>query len=1425
MKAKRWCLIAAFAAMVLFNGFDAFGDTVSGLGNITATGNAGTITQISYEGSDYDPAVDLVLGTTTIYDGSDNPVDPTYAYGDAVSPYADDFSFDKTVSTTDKTGTIYLETIFGANNSYDTFFAFENNGNDDASWYGVRADGSLTTGVWVDASATASATGYSTGIGSQALSGYVFTTSEPVAGIRILPGSSLGSSTDSIGFDMFSVSTFQSTASPEIISSAVTEATVGQLYSYDVEATGSPVPTFSLITSPAGMSINPASGLIEWTPAAAGDYDVTIVADNGIDPDDIQIFTISVTEQTTPPAGIKPITSITATGASGPDPIMLTSVTIDGYTVDVADLATGTGSGAGGSATYPVENADNFNINNFASLLNPHNIVNFDGTNFSDNNGNNPDFFIFENGGNDSGSIRAIFPDDSLGQPISLYSSDWGDTGFDSSVGSQNISGIGFEIRDLLDAAGNNLTNTTVIKGLQISSSTIDPSCVCAVVASSSQTPPEITSAAVTNAYAGVLYTYDVEATGTPAPNFSLITAPAGMTIDPASGLIEWTPAATGDYDVTVTADNGIAPADQQIFTISVNVTSGEPIVIMPLGDSITKGSGTCSPPDTYLNCTGYRDYLWNLLTNAGYNIGFVGSQGSEFQYQYTHDNDHEGHGGWTPSQIDDNIAGWLNTYDPEIILLHIGTNNTSQVSDVDDILDKIDAYEATNHHVTVLLARIINRYPYHSATTTFNNAVEANALNRITNGDDIIIVDMEDGAGINYSTDMVDTLHPNAAGYEKMANLWFSHLQDILVGDCPDTMTNYWKLEESSPDYIDSIGGNDATCEAGYCPDSQSGIVGNAMYFDGGDMVTVADYGIFNWGADDSFAIEFWMKKDTACGGTSSDYNNVIVGRASSGGNHWWVGVNCNSADGQGLVKFNLNDGSASLFSTTNVIDGAWHHIIAVRDGSGGTKYNRLYVDGELEDERAHNSTTSFDYTGEPLDIGWINLGGGGYYYQGLVDEIAIYNAALTLEDAQNHYSNGLAGQGYCQFINYEAPEITSTALTNGYVGELYEYDVEASGNPEPTFSLETAPAGMIIDPTSGLIEWTPSATGVYDVNVISSNGVEPNDFQFFDIDVTEPPSCPLGMAHYWMLDETTGPYVDFYGSADLSCTTCPTPQTGQVDGSQGFNGIDEKLESNSGYSNPTSEITVMAWVNPDYLPPGSPVDQDKGIVYKNGAFLLELESDHNYTVDFSVIVNGGNLLEYPASTEPVPVGQWTHIAGTYDGSEVKVYKNGVKVAGSTFGSGTIDNTSAPYQIGHSYYIGMDRYFEGKVDEVAVFDVALTETQINDLYQQGLAGSSYCNESEDDSDGDGIADSQDNCMEIYNPAQEDADMDGIGDECECSRANLDGEDPVNIIDLLFIIHGWQSSWSMADTNRDGIVDIEDLEQLAQWWLSNCSGY
>ena len=63
-----------------------------------------------------------------------------------------------------------------------------------------------------------------------------------------------------------------------------------------------------------------------------------------------------------------------------------------------------------------------------------------------------------------------------------------------------------------------------------------------------------------------------------------------------------------------------------------------------------------------------------------------------------------------------------------------------------------------------------------------------------------------------------------------------------------------------------------------------------------------------------------------------------------------------------------------------------------------------------------------------------------------------------------------------------------------------------------------------MAIDPNTGVISWTPTASGDYDITVNASNGVTPDAAQTFTIHVIDPITLPASTVAYWKLDETAG-------------------------------------------------------------------------------------------------------------------------------------------------------------------------------------------------------------------------------------------------------------------------------------------------------------
>jgi len=114
-----------------------------------------------------------------------------------------------------------------------------------------------------------------------------------------------------------------------------------------------------------------------------------------------------------------------------------------------------------------------------------------------------------------------------------------------------------------------------------------------------------------------------------------------------------------------------------------------------------------------------------------------------------------------------------------------------------------------------------------------------------------------------------------------------------------------------------------------------------------------------------------------------------------------------------------------------------------------------------------------------------------------------------------------------------------------------------------------------------------------------------------------------------------------------------------------------------------------------------------------------------------------------------------WQHLCVMYDGLSVNTYLNGQLQ----------DSTILPPELAGTYFrdyvIGRNRnadcYFKGTIDDAYIYNRALSESEIQQLFQVGLV----------DSDGDGVPNYQDNCPNTHNPDQVDVDEDGIGDTCD----------------------------------------------------------
>jgi len=321
--------------------------------------------------------------------------------------------------------------------------------------------------------------------------------------------------------------------------------------------------------------------------------------------------------------------------------------------------------------------------------------------------------------------------------------------------------------------------------------------------------------------YSGILTATDPESTpltytlidpvdGTPAGNGPITTMKGGTVeiTDPTTGDFDYqpNPAAGGyrgmdtfQYQVTDLGQGNLS--DKATETIIVNQT------IMPLGDSITSGTGSSI---VELERTGYRRDLQNTLAAAGYTFDFVGTDPKGSAAIPAFDYNNEGHGGWNafqlangggqvdPDETDGDVFSWLDLNPADIVLLHAGTNgltaggtNANDVANgASSIIGRIREWEnsANGNPVTVILALIVDQEPYDgNDVKDFNNNLEVLAIDRIMAGEDIILVDQY--GALTYPDDMPDGTHPNTIGYSKMAAVWSDVLTDNSLGildKCP---------------------------------------------------------------------------------------------------------------------------------------------------------------------------------------------------------------------------------------------------------------------------------------------------------------------------------------------------------------------------------------------------------------------------------------------------------------------------------------------------------------------------------------------------------------------------------------------------------------------------------------------------------------
>lgn len=211
-------------------------------------------------------------------------------------------------------------------------------------------------------------------------------------------------------------------------------------------------------------------------------------------------------------------------------------------------------------------------------------------------------------------------------------------------------------------------------------------------------------------------------------------------------------------------------------------------------------------------------------------------------------------------------------------------------------------------------------------------------------------------------------------------------------------------------------------------------------------------------------------------------------------------------------------------------------------------------------------------------------------------------------------------------------------------------------------------------------------------------------------------------GLVGWWKLDETSGREVaDASGNGNIGKILNGQPRWqasgGKIGGALLFDGKGDWVhladESNFDF---TGEVTVAAWIKVNRF------DREWQAIVTKGDSAWRIQRNQNTnTLEFACTglrIPDGNPYGGMYGNKAVNDGKWHHVAGLYDGEKMYIYIDGV-VDVSQPASGAIGTNDHPVYIGENAEM-TERFWNGLIDDVRVYNYALSEGQITALYNEG---------------------------------------------------------------------------------------------------------
>ena len=292
---------------------------------------------------------------------------------------------------------------------------------------------------------------------------------------------------------------------------------------------------------------------------------------------------------------------------------------------------------------------------------------------------------------------------------------------------------------------------------------------------------------------------------------------------------------------------------------------------------------------------------------------------------------------------------------------------------------------------------------------------------------------------------------------------------------------------------------------------------------------------------------------------------------------------------------------------------------------------------------------------------------------------------------------------------------------------------------------------ASLIVTTNSTALVWVPTsgALGMSWVsNEFNSTGwTAATNGLGFETGVREDPATVAadvlasGPVAYWRLGEAAG--TVFTNAGAIASTGDGTGSGGLTLGVAGpqspaykglettnrgvrFDGATGKIET--GYTpdlNPATAFTVEFWARPTSFTTGNrcpvssinytPTGRAGYLFYQSAASQWEFRVGRGDSTNFVGLAAGG----------AVQTSTWQHIVGVCDGASVRLHVNGVQVSSNLLTGGFVPNATEKFRLGCTGATNAPSWFAGDLDEVALFNRALSASEISNRYQVALNAAS----------------------------------------------------------------------------------------------------